>query len=108
MNGRIVRSRRSGGDLAWIYHTIGQNNERAADRFLTEAEKTFRRLASMPGIGELFDSLDPDLGQIRRSLISKHKNYVVYYAPIEGGIRVLRVIHSAREPEDLVGTEDFE
>lgn len=107
MNG-VEISARAGRDLIRILTLVGRSNRTAVPRLRAAAEKTFRQLAAMPGVGESYDSGDPNLGPIRRCVVTGYRNYLVYYAPIEGGIRVLRVIHSAREPEDLVETEDFE
>ncbi len=42
----------------------------------------------------------PALGhRMRRFSIG---SYVVYYQPIEDGIRVIRVLHGAREPGELL------
>jgi toxin ParE1/3/4 len=51
----------------------------------------FRKLASQPGMGQA----TPDLGaSVRQWPVG---NYVVYYEPSPGGVRIIRVIHGARD-----------
>jgi len=56
MNGRVIRSDLALADLDEQSEYIRQDNPRAALRFLTAAEATFRQLASMPGLGERFET----------------------------------------------------
>ena len=49
----------------------------------------------------------PLLGASREHLMRELRvfpvgNYVIYYRPIDDGIQVLRILHGARQPEDLV------
>jgi toxin ParE1/3/4 len=107
--GKVEKGGRVRRDLFLIYTQIGRSSPKSADRFLIAAEKTFSQLAGRPGMGEPYESENPALAPIRRSLISaRFRNYLVYYAPIDGGIRVLRVVHAAREPEDLLEADDFD
>ena len=50
----------------------------------------------MPESAEAVPYIAPD---VRRSSVG---NYVIYYRPIHHGIQVLRILHGARQPEDLV------
>lgn len=92
-------------DLVEIFVTMGRGSQEAARRFLKAADETFQRLAAMPGLGERFESDHPELANIRRSIISGFKRYVVYYQPIDNGIEVLRVLHGARDLGVIFGTE---
>jgi toxin ParE1/3/4 len=67
----------------------------AAERWIDELEETLSKLASFPLIGEQVGHLAPG---IRRICLGK---YLVFYAPIEGGIELRRVLHGARRIEDL-------
>jgi toxin ParE1/3/4 len=40
--------------------------------------------------------------------VTEFKKYMIFYRPIEGGIEVLRVIHGARNIQNLLGTDDIE
>jgi toxin ParE1/3/4 len=59
-------------------------------------ESRLASLSRMPLSAEGVPYIDP---VVRRSSVG---NYVIYYRPIEDGIQVLRILHGARQPEDLV------
>ncbi len=91
---RIVRSKLARADLrdAWLY--IAQDSIGAADRFLERIDQTVRMIAERPEIGESQDGLKQGL---RRFVVG---NYLIFYEPIVGGVRVVRVLHGARRWED--------
>ena len=99
--GTVVKLRPAIWDLIEIADYIAHDSIQAADRFLAAAEKTFEQLARMPGIGEPFGAGDPRLAHVRRFRVAHFKRYLIYYRPVEGGIEVLRVIHGARNIQDL-------
>ena len=68
-----------------------------ADRFFTEAELTFERLAGMPGMGNRYEPDEPLYADLRYFPISRFRMYLVFYRPIHGGIEVLRDLHGARD-----------
>jgi toxin ParE1/3/4 len=47
-------------------------------------------------MGEAVDNLSPG---VRRFVVG---NYVLYFEPIDDGIRLLRVVHAARRFDDLL------
>ncbi len=70
---------------------IAEDNPDAADQFLDAIAKTMDRLAR-----------HPQLGRVRRELAPKlrsfpHRQYVIFYRPIERGIEVVRVLHGSRD-----------
>ena len=75
-------------------------------RFLDEAERTFRRLAAMPGMGTRYDPDHPALADLRYFPIARHKSDLVFYRPLADGIEVLRVLHGARDIAGILA-EDF-
>jgi len=40
-------------------------------------------------------------------LISGFRHYLVYHTEIRGGVRILRVVHTARDPGDLPDLEEI-
>ncbi len=91
---RIVRSKLARADLrdAWLY--IAQDSIDAADRFLERIDRTVRMIAEHPEIGESQDELKQGL---RRHVMGNH---LIFYEPIFGGVRIVRVLHGARRWED--------
>jgi toxin ParE1/3/4 len=73
-----------------------------ARRFLAAAERAFESLAAMPKKGGLWESDRPELNGVRVWPIPRFKNHLIFYRPSRDGINVLRVIHAARDLEDLL------
>jgi toxin ParE1/3/4 len=106
MNGRIIRSELALADLAEQSEYIRQHNPQAALRFLAAVEDTFRRLASLPGIGERFETSNPVFHDLRCFSISQFPPFVVYYRPLADGIIVIRVIRGTRDVDRIFGWEN--
>lgn len=93
---RIVRTYPARDDLRQIWLYVAERNETAADRLIDRFERTLQMLARHPLIGEAVPQFRPDL---RRFTVGQ---YVLYYQPIQNGVRVVRVLHGARKMDDLL------
>ncbi|MHB1561477.1 MAG: type II toxin-antitoxin system RelE/ParE family toxin [Isosphaeraceae bacterium] len=94
----VARSPEAIQDLIEIADYIAERTGLAAsDRFLDAVDRTFRRLAQMPGIGTRWDDEDPELEKVRFFPVTRYRKYLVFYRPLGGGIEVLRVLHGARD-----------
>lgn len=94
---RFVRTKAARTDLRQIVIFIARDNPTAAMNWLAGIEQLFELLASQPLIGKLIRSAR--LGTIRRI---SHGAYVVYFRPADQGVQILRVIHGARQHDDLI------
>jgi toxin ParE1/3/4 len=92
---RVIRTADALEDVTAIWLYVAQHNLSAADRLLDEIDRVLNLIASFPLIGESVDHLRAGT---RRFTVG---NYQLFYEPIEGGIRLLRVYHAARRLEDL-------
>ena len=94
MTARVVRSPAARVDVARIAAYISEQSgsRTRAQRFVEQLERKLQSYARQPLMGELRDDLGADL----RSCSFK-RNYVVIYRPIDHGIDVLRVFHSAQD-----------
>jgi toxin ParE1/3/4 len=90
------RTRLAEADIEEIAIYISQDNPNAAIRWLDTLEAKFETIAEMPGMGILRGYIRPDL----RSLA--FGNYLIFYHEIDAGIEILRVLHGARQWEDLL------
>jgi toxin ParE1/3/4 len=70
---------------------IAEDDPDAADRFLDAITKTMDRLGRHSLLGRTRPELTPDL----RSF--PHRQYVIFYRPVQGGIEVVRVLHGSRD-----------
>ncbi len=94
--GHIIKSPEAQADLIDIWHYIGENNEAAADRILDDIDRKLTFLSNSPYIGR--ERID--LGSSLRSF--PVGSFVIFYVPIENGIEVVRVLHGARDIENLL------
>ena len=93
---RIERTSRANKDAVEIWAYIADDNNEAADRLLHQIDDRIRNLSRMPASAKA----TPHMGKgLRRSSVGR---YMIYYRPIPDGIQVLRILHGARQPEDLV------
>jgi toxin ParE1/3/4 len=106
MSRRIIRTDVALDDLDAQSEYIRQHNPRAALRFLGAAEATFRQLASMPGLGERFETDNTLYQDVRCLPISRFPSHIVYYKPLSDGVVIIRVIHGARDIDRIFGKED--
>lgn len=86
-------------DLKEIWSYIAEYSYDAANHAIEELSEKFRLLAENPSIGKNHSQLMVDI----RSF--PYKKYVIYYFPIENGVEIYRVIHGARNAENLF--EDY-
>lgn len=84
-------------DILDIWDHIADDDMTAADRWVDGLDATFSRLATQPKMGRARPEIAPDL----RSF--PFMRYVIYYVPLFDGIDVVRVLHSARDIDGLVG-----
>ena len=84
-------------DIAEVWDHIADDNLRAADRWVDHLDEQLQLLASQPRMGRVRDELSTGL----RSF--PFGRYVIFYAPIPGGIDVVRLLHSARDVDAAFG-----
>ena len=93
-------------DLEEIATYIGQDNEAAANRFMSAAMSAFRILLATPNIGTRVESDDPRLAGLRRRLIPRHRNYLIFYRKTGDAIEIVRILHGARDIERIFKGDD--
>jgi len=85
-------------DLLSLYTYIAANNPTAARTFREDIQNKCRVLAEFPEMGQPRDEILTGL----RSLSAK--SYVVYYRPIQDGVLIARIYHTARRlPPEIIG-----
>jgi toxin ParE1/3/4 len=103
---RVIRRLAARQDLVeTAYYYISQGNPATAERFREQAESLFARLADMPGLGARYDPDHPALTELRFLPMRRFKKHLMFYRPIPDGIKVIRVLHGAREIECLLAAE---
>ena len=81
---------------AWLY--IAERSVERADAFVEAVGETIELLIASPGIGRPRPEFDePGIRSFRTAA-----RYVIYYVPQEdGGIELLRLYHSSRDPNGV-------
>ena len=73
----------------WAY--IAEDNPQAANRLLNRFDTMFRNLAGLPTLGTAVVELALHLR------LMPIGNYLVFYRPVEDGVEIIRLLHSARD-----------
>jgi toxin ParE1/3/4 len=93
-------------DLIELATYIAEDSLDVSDRFLSAAERTFKQVAQMPGMGKLCRFSHPSLSEVRQQAITGFRNYLIFYQTTELGVEILRVLHGARDLEAIL-TDDL-
>jgi len=84
-------------DLEEIWGYIAGDNPGAAERVREAVLNTADFLAQHPQIGRQICAASPRHAQIRWSIVSKFRNYLVFYQPYQETIIVIRILHAAQD-----------
>lgn len=92
---RLIYKPRALDDLSEIHDYIAQDNPAAAARQILSISKSCEALAGMPGIGRGRPDLRPGMRTWPVGF------YLVLHREVQGGIEVVRVVHGARDLDDI-------
>lgn len=86
-------------DLVDIAEHIAVDNPDAAKRVVTAIRDMFIFLAGHPLAGTEYHPMRRTLKGIRMITVTEYPNYLIYYRPLpeNAGVRVLYVLHGARD-----------
>lgn len=96
---RVTRRPLAAADILDIWDHIAEDSLDQADRWIDKLDEKFGILASQPLAGRAREELAADL----RSF--PFGRYVIFYMPVQDGIDVVRVLHSARDVDAAFGKE---
>jgi toxin ParE1/3/4 len=80
-------------DLDGIWDYIAADSPAAADRVVRHIEKTARQLIDTPYLGRPCPAWANGL----RSFVVQPYPYLLFYRPLADGLRVVRILHGARD-----------
>lgn len=86
-------------DLDEIWNYIAQDNPDNATQFLLKLMDRFYLLASNPMIGTSRPSFGPGMRMF------PYENYSIFYILVEGGVEIIRVLHSARDTTKIFDSD---
>jgi toxin ParE1/3/4 len=93
----ITKTPQARKDLVANAAYMGEFNERAAYRFLRAVLGDLKRLLDFPRIGAIRQVRNPKMLGLRSWPVSGFRDYLIFYVPTRRGIRVVRIIHGARD-----------
>ncbi|MBK9364011.1 MAG: type II toxin-antitoxin system RelE/ParE family toxin [Rubrivivax sp.] len=96
---RVTRRPLAAADILDIWDHIAEDSLDQADRWVDKLDEKFKLIAAQPLMGRARHELAADL----RSF--PFGRYVIFYAPVDGGIDVVRLLHSARDVDAAFGGE---
>jgi toxin ParE1/3/4 len=102
MKRQVILDPEADRDIEDEFHYLADRNIDAALRFLKATEDTFDDLAEMPGMGSARRFKNPKLVGVRMWPIKDFPSYLAFYHTTDESIRVLRVLHGARNIEKIL------
>lgn len=88
---RLLYRPSASADIAEIWDYIAEDSVAQADAWVDRLDNTLRLLATQPKMGRARDDL---IAGIRSYPFGR---YIVFYLPLDDGVEVARVLHSARD-----------
>ncbi|WP_395733340.1 type II toxin-antitoxin system RelE/ParE family toxin [Prosthecobacter sp.] len=86
-------------DLVGIAEHIASDNPAAARKVVIAIRDMFALLSGHPLLGTEYHPLRRTLKGIRMIAVTEYPNYLIYYRPLpeNAGVRILYVLHGARD-----------
>jgi plasmid stabilization system protein ParE len=88
-------------DLPEIYAFISKADVAAAERVLDAADQTFQDITQQPQSGVVYRAKPTDVPELRMIPVNGFPKYLVFYTVGPGVVRILYVLHSARNIPQL-------
>ena len=92
---RVTRRPQAAADILEIWDFIAEDSFAAADRWVDRLDETLELWATQPMMGRGREELAPG---VRSFAFGK---YVVFFSPLSDGIDVVRVLHGARDIDQV-------
>jgi toxin ParE1/3/4 len=103
---RVYKRPTARRDLIEHYVYLAENaGEETAERFFTQAERTFTDLAENREMGASLTLVDPQLAGLRKWRVKDFEKFLIFYFPRADGVSIVRVLHSAQDWWERLGIE---
>lgn len=93
---RLIKRAAAQGDLDAQATFIGEDSPHAAIRFLEAADQACALLASMPELGSVWETDNPEFAGMRVWPIRGFEKHLLFYRSLAEGLEVIRVLHASR------------
>ena len=102
MNPQLIINEDAHGDINdHLFYLVADSPE-SAKRFRDRLRDTLNILLYMPEIGRMREFRNPELQGLRYFPVKDFNKYLVFYVPVDDGIQVIRVLHSARDIDHML------
>lgn len=82
---------------------LSERSDYATDGFFADVDERYRDLAEHPFLGRVIDGTRRRLGSLRAIRVSgRFRNYLVFYRVYTRHIRIVRILHGARDLKALL------
>ena len=105
MTKKILITPKASQDIDDHFAYIHQNNIDSALRFFDAVRETLAKLAKMSAVGRLYPVNNQRLEGLRRWQVKGFENYLIFYLTSEGSIKIVRILHAARDIEEILKDE---
>lgn len=92
-------------DLPEIYAFIAKADVAAAERVLDAVEETILGLVRHPFSGVLSPVKPTVIADLRMIPVNRYPKYLIFYTVMPESVRILYVVHSARDLPQLFGED---
>jgi toxin ParE1/3/4 len=107
---QIVKREQAKQDLIELFAYFHERSEKASRQFLSEVQKAFELILSMPGIGARWESRSAKIKGLRFTTVSsRFRDYLIFYRETDSGVLIVSVLHGARDYQaiiDAIGDDD--
>lgn len=98
---RIISHPQAERDLEECIVYIGEEDIEAAQSFYLAFVTSLDHIAQFPLSGSPREFSNPQFHGIRMWIVKGFENYLIFYRVTEKAVEVIRVLHSARDLEEL-------
>ena len=102
---RAVLAPNAGGDVDQIAERIAQDSLDGALNFLDAIAAASGLLAANPLAGRVVEPAFATLPGLRVWGLAGFRTFLLFYLPVESGVRIIRVLHGAQNVRLILGDE---
>jgi toxin ParE1/3/4 len=101
MNYEIRKKPQAERDIEECFVYIGEENLNTAVYFLVAVEDSIEEIAKNPFSGSPREYKNPQIKNLRLKLVKGFANYQIYYTVETETVEIIRVLHGARDVDDI-------
>jgi toxin ParE1/3/4 len=103
MKRKLIQKRQAERDLIRLAKFIRRDNPDAARRLLLAFDETVKDIANLSEMGNIWETDIARFAGLRWWAIQGFPNHLIFYRLFDDQIVILRVLHGARDLQDLFG-----